>query len=142
MTTSRKARGLAAVGALALLALAAPELASGHSGSASVSCAGASFSFSNFEAGSNTIHYVVTVDQTTAAQGDFVLNESGGKAGSLQVPLSVSGTHTVTANAFWGPAGTVGGVATGVRGDVEVGCGAGLAVVGARGCGGASPGAE
>jgi hypothetical protein len=109
VTTSRKARGLAAVGALALLALAAPELASGHSGSATVSCTEADFSFSNFEAGTNTVHYVVTVDQTTAAQGDFVLNQSGGKAGSLHVPLSVSGTHTVTANAFWGPAGTVGG---------------------------------
>jgi hypothetical protein len=109
VTTSRKARGLAAVGALALIALAAPQLASGHSGSATVSCTEADFSFSSFEAGSNTIHYVVTVDQTTAAQGDFVLNQSGGKAGSLHVPLAVSGTHTVTANAFWGPAGTVGG---------------------------------
>lgn len=109
MTTSRKARGLAAVGALALIALAAPELASGHSGSATVSCTEADFSFSNFEAGSNTVHYVVTVDQTTAAQSDFVLDQSGGKAGSLHVPLSISGTHTVTANAFWGPAGTVGG---------------------------------
>jgi len=109
LTTSRKARGLAAVGALALLALAVPELASGHSGSATVSCTEADFSFSNFEAGTNTVHYVVMVDQTTAAQGDFVLNQSGGKAGSLHVPLSVSGTHTVTANAFWGPAGTVGG---------------------------------
>jgi len=109
VTISRKARGLAAVGALALLALAVPELASGHSGSATVSCTEADFSFSNFEAGTNTVHYVVTVDQTTAAQGDFVLNQSGGEAGSLHVPLSVSGTHTVTANAFWGPAGTVGG---------------------------------
>ena len=109
MTTSRKARGLAAVGALALIALAVPELASGHSGTATVSCTSADFGFSNFEAGSNTIHYVVTSDQTTVAQGDFTLDQAGGKGGSLHVPLAIAGTHTVTANAWWGPTGTVGG---------------------------------
>jgi hypothetical protein len=107
--TFRTARALVAAAALGLLALAVPQLALGHTGSATVSCTGADFSFSSFQAGSNTVHYVVTVDQSPVAQGDFTLDQAGGQAGSLHVPLSISGTHTVAANAWWGPAGTVGG---------------------------------
>jgi hypothetical protein len=102
-------RRLAVLTAIALLALTAPDLALAHSGSATVSCTGAEFSFSSFQPGSNTVHYVVTVDQVPAAQGDFTLNAAGGEAGSLHVPLSIGGTHTVEANAWWGPEGIVGG---------------------------------
>jgi hypothetical protein len=110
MTTSRRTRKAASVlGAAVLLALAFAASAQAHSGSATVSCTGADFRFSSFEAGSNTVHYVVTVDHAPVAQADFVLNEAGGEAGSLHVPLTISGTHTVEANAWWGPAGTAGG---------------------------------
>ena len=96
---------LKTAGALALLALAFPAAAQAHGGSAAVSCTGADFQFYNFVAGANTVHYKVTVDNVPVAQGDFALNQSGGKAGSLHVPLTVYGSRTVTAYAWWGPAG-------------------------------------
>jgi hypothetical protein len=94
--------------ALAALALLAP-VAQAHTGAATVSCTGADFTFSRFQPGSNTVHYVVTVDNETAASGDYVLDENGGSSGSLHVPLTIgAGTHYVKANAWWGPAGVVG----------------------------------
>jgi hypothetical protein len=96
---------LKAAGALALLALAFPAAAQAHGGSAAVSCTGADFQFYNFVAGANTVHYKVVVDNVAVVQGDFALNETGGKAGRLHVPLAVYGAHTVSAYAWWGPAG-------------------------------------
>jgi len=107
---STVARGrVGAVLILMALALALPASAQAHGGSASVSCTGASFDFYNFLAGSNTVHYAVTVNGSVAAQGSFALNQQSGKAGSLNVPLTIYGTATVVANAWWGPTGTVGG---------------------------------
>jgi hypothetical protein len=94
---------------LMALALALPASAQAHGGSASVSCTGASFDFYNFLPGSNTVHYAVTVNGSVAAQGSFALNQEGGKAGSVNVPVAIYGTATVEANAWWGPTGTVGG---------------------------------
>jgi hypothetical protein len=95
--------------ALAALALLAPAAAQAHTGAATVSCTGADFSFTRFQPGSNTVHYIVTVDNETVASGDFTLDENGGSEGTLHVPLSITGTHYVKANAWWGPEGTVGG---------------------------------
>jgi hypothetical protein len=96
--------------ALALVALACvPAAALGHTGSATVSCSGASFTWVDFGAGSNTVNYRIDVDSTTTVQGTFVLNESGGTAGHLTVPLTLYDTHRVQAFSWWGPVGTVNG---------------------------------
>jgi hypothetical protein len=96
--------------ALALVALACvPAAALGHTGSATVSCSGASFTWVDFGAGSNTVNYRIDVDSTTAVQNTFVLNESAGTAGRLTVPLTLYGTHRVQAFSWWGPVGTVNG---------------------------------
>ena len=93
--------------ALAALALLVPAAAQAHTGAAQVACTGADFNFKLFAPGSNTVHYAVTVDGTTAASGDFTLNANGGREGALHVPLALTGNHLVTANAWWGPAGIV-----------------------------------
>jgi hypothetical protein len=110
----RKARGRTgvslgsgAVAAFAALALLLPAVASAHTGAATVSCTGADFGFKLFAPGSNTVHYDVTVDGSSAAHGDFTLNAAGGREGVLHVPLALTGDHVVRANAFWGPAGIV-----------------------------------
>jgi hypothetical protein len=96
-----------AAAGLGLLLLSFPTAAWAHTAAATVSCTGAAFSFQRFSAGSNTVNYKVTVDNTTiAAQGTFMLNEAGGSAGHLTVPLTIYGTHTVRAFAWWGPTGT------------------------------------
>jgi hypothetical protein len=97
-------------GALSVLLLAfAPVAALAHTGAATVSCTGAEFTFDRFQAGSNTVNYKVTVDNQTAAQGTYVLDQAGGTQGHLSVPLTIYDTHQVTAYAWWGPADTVGG---------------------------------
>jgi len=96
--------------ALGLLALAGlPSAAAAHTGAATVSCTGAQYSFANFEAGSNTVNYRITVDNATLTEGTFVLDESGGSAGHLTVPFTLYGTHEVQAFAWWGPNDTVNG---------------------------------
>jgi len=112
----RKARGRTgvslgsgAVAAFAALALLLPAVASAHTGAATVSCTGADFSFKLFAPGLNTVHYDVTVDGTSAANGLFTLNAAGGREGVLHVPLALTGDHVVRANAFWGPDGIVDG---------------------------------
>jgi hypothetical protein len=96
--------------ALALLALVClPSTAFGHIGSATVSCTGVSFTWVDFDAGSNTVNYRIDVDSTTTVQGTFVLNEAGGTSGHLTVPLTLYDTHRVQANSWWGPAGTATG---------------------------------
>jgi hypothetical protein len=99
--------------AAATLALAAlvcfPSAAFAHTGSATVSCTGVQYSFVNFGAGSNTVNYLIKVDETAVAQGTFVLNEAGGTAGHLTVPLTLYDTHRVKAYSWWGPGGTVNG---------------------------------
>jgi hypothetical protein len=101
---------LTKAGALSLLVLAcAPAAALAHSGSATVSCTGASFSFTNFQAGSNTVNYKVTVDGVTAAQGTYLLDQAGGSKGQLAVPLTIYDIHQITGYAWWGPAGIADG---------------------------------
>jgi hypothetical protein len=97
---------LKAVAALAVLALVLPAAALAHTGAATVSCTAADFSFQDFDAGSNTVNYKVTVDNATAAEGTFTLNANGGREGHLTVPLPLHDTHQVKAFAWWGPAGT------------------------------------
>jgi hypothetical protein len=97
--------------AAATLALAAlvcfPSAALAHTGSATVSCTGVQYSYVNFGAGSNTVNYLIKVDDTDVVQGTFVLNEAGGTAGHLAVPLTINDTHRVRAYSWWGPSGTV-----------------------------------
>jgi hypothetical protein len=96
--------------ALALLSLVClPTTAFGHIGAATVSCTGVTFTWVEFDAGSNTVNYRIDVDSTTAVQGTFVLNEAGGTTGHLTVPLTLYDTHRVQANSWWGPAGTATG---------------------------------
>jgi hypothetical protein len=98
----------AGAGALALLLLALPGAAKANTGSASLSCNAASLKFAEFLAGSNTIHYQVKVDAAVAAAGVFKLDRKGGTDGVLDVPLDVSGTHQVSAYAWWEASATVG----------------------------------
>jgi hypothetical protein len=95
-----------AAAGLGLLLLTFPTAALAHTAAATVSCTGAEFSFQRFSAGSNTVNYKVTVDNTTSAEGTFTLNAAGGSAGHLIVPLTIYGTHEVQAFAWWGPTGT------------------------------------
>jgi len=96
--------------ALALLALVClPAAALAHVGSATVSCSGASFTWVDFDAGSNTVNYRIVVDSGTPVHGKFVLNEGSGTGGHLTVPLTLYGTHRVQANSWWGPADTATG---------------------------------
>jgi hypothetical protein len=97
---------LKAAGGLALLVLAFPAAAFAHVASGSVSCTGADMQFTKFAAGSNTVHYKVTVDSADVARGDFKLDQSRGSAGTLHVPLTIYDTHTVSTYAWWGPTGT------------------------------------
>jgi hypothetical protein len=100
---------LKAVVALAVLALSLPAAALAHTGAATVSCTGADFSFQDFAAGSNTINYKITVDNSTAAVGTYTLDLAGGREGQLSVPLTVYDAHQVKAFAWWGPAGVMNG---------------------------------
>jgi hypothetical protein len=100
-------------GALALLLLALPGAAMANTGSATLSCNAASLKFAEFLAGSNTIHYQVKVDATVAAAGEFKLDQKGGTDGLLDVPLDISGTHQVSAYAWWEASATVGAVVGG-----------------------------
>jgi hypothetical protein len=90
--------------AAALLALAVPASAMAHTPAATVSCTGATFEFTQFAAGSNTVNWRVTVDGATFRQGAFEL-PGNGRSGTLPVPYTLNDTHTVEAFAWWGPGG-------------------------------------
>jgi hypothetical protein len=94
---------------VAVLVLLVPAAAQAHTGAATVSCDSADFTFKLFQPGSNTVHYVVTVDGAVYRSGDYTLNQNGGREGAVSVPLGLTGDHDVVANAFWGPAGVVNG---------------------------------
>lgn len=95
--------------AVAVLVLLVPAAAQAHTGAATVSCDSANFTFQLFQPGSNTVHYVVTVDGAVYRSGDYTLNQNGGREGAVSVPLGLTGDHYVVANAFWGPAGVENG---------------------------------
>jgi len=99
-----RARRLACGTALSLAALAFPAAALAHTGSADVSCTGADLVYTAFAAGANTVSYRVTSDGATVAQGTTTLTANGGREGTLHVPLSLSGAHSVEAFEWWGPA--------------------------------------
>jgi hypothetical protein len=101
----RVSLGSGAAAALAALAFLVPAAAEAHTGSAAVSCTGADFAFTLFAPGSNTVHYDVSVDGVSVAHGDDLLDQNGGREGVLHVPLTLTGTHVVRANAWWGPQG-------------------------------------
>lgn len=106
---SRRDRNLAVAVALVLLALTFPAAASAHFGKAAVSCTGVDFTWWNFVAGGSTVNYKVVVDNAPAAQGTFTLDQNSGTTGTLHLPLTMSGTHTVAAFSWWGPSGVAGG---------------------------------
>lgn len=89
--------------------LAFPAAASAHYGTANVSCTTAIFAWQKFASGSNTVNWKVVVDNAVAAQGTYVLNQSGATAGTLTVPLTIYDTHVVKAYSWWGPTGTAQG---------------------------------
>jgi hypothetical protein len=97
------------VAGIVLAGLILPASAFGHAGAAEVSCTGAQFTFTNFAAGSNTVHYLVTVNGAPVARGDYTLDQNGGRSGAVHIPMNLTGTPTVQAYAWWGPAGVVNG---------------------------------
>jgi hypothetical protein len=99
-----RARRLACGTALSIAALAFPAAALAHTGTADVSCTGADLAYTAFAAGANTVSYRVTSDGATVAEGTTTLTANGGREGTLHVPLSLSGAHSVEAFEWWGPA--------------------------------------
>ncbi len=92
-------------GALALLVLAFPAAAQAHHATATVSCTEAVISYAAFPHGANTVHYVVEVDDTVAAEGDYTFS---GSAGTKRVPLTIHGNHTVAVTTRWNTNGVAG----------------------------------
>ena len=91
------ARRLAAAGALTLLALALPASAFAHRPAANVSCTGADLNWTAFAAGTNTVHWKVTVDGATFREGATQI----GRTGSLHVPYTLHDAHVVEAFSWW-----------------------------------------
>jgi hypothetical protein len=91
-------RRIRPIGALVLLALAFPASAFAHTPQATVSCDAADFTWTNFGAGPNTVHWKVTVDNL-AKQNTTVI----GTTGKLHVPLNIADgkTHTIAAFSWW-----------------------------------------
>lgn len=89
----------------ALVAIAPSAWA--HTGTASISCSGVTYSFSDFpNAPDNTVHETVLVDGVKAASASFTFN---GPSGSNTVAISVgTGTNTVVAKARWDTNGVSG----------------------------------
>jgi hypothetical protein len=108
---------LKAGGALALLALAFPAAAQAHHATVTVSCTEAVISYASFPHGSNTVHYVVKVDNTVAAEGDYTFS---GSTATKRVPLTVYGDHSVAVSTSW----NTNGVAGDDYAQKDVGCGA------------------
>lgn len=100
---TRLIKKLGAVGVLSLIALAFPAAAQAHEAKATVSCTEAVFEYKWFPPGDNTVNWAVKVDGTTVESGTYKLDKNGGREGVLVVPLSIVGTHTVTAVTKWGP---------------------------------------
>jgi uncharacterized repeat protein (TIGR01451 family) len=98
--------------AVALSALVVTSLAPAHTGTVSPSCSGVQFTFSDFP-GTDTVTYSVSVDGSTVASGTISVTNSG----SLNVPLSLTGTHTVSGTASWDAPGSP------ISGSASVTCG-------------------
>lgn len=96
---------LKAAGALALLALAFPAAAQAHHATVTVSCTEAVISYASFPHGANTVHYVVKVDNTVAAEGDYTFS---GSTGTKHVPLTIYGDHKVAVSTSWKTNGVAG----------------------------------
>lgn len=91
------------IGALVVIAPAAWA----HTGTASISCTGVTYSFSDFpNASGNTVHETVLVDSAKVASENFTFD---GPSASNTVSISVgSGTHSVVAKARWDTNGVSG----------------------------------
>src|ERR1700750_1071758 len=68
--------GSGVTAALAALVLLVPAAAEAHTGSATVSCAGADFAFTLFAPGANTVNYDVSVDGVAVAHGTTPLKQN------------------------------------------------------------------
>ena len=91
------------LGALVVIAPAAWA----HTGTASISCSGVTYSFSDFpSAPGNTVHETVLIDNVKVASENFRFN---GPSGTNTVAISVgTGTNTVEARARWNTNGATG----------------------------------
>jgi hypothetical protein len=96
---------LKAAGALALLALAFPAAAQAHHATVTASCTEAVISYASFPHGANTVHYVVKVDNTVAAEGDHTFS---GSTATKHVPLTIYGNHKVAVSTSWNTNGVAG----------------------------------
>jgi hypothetical protein len=99
------ARKLAAAGALTLLALALPASAFAHRPAATVSCTGADVNWTAFAAGTNTVHWKLTLDGAPFREGTTQI----GRTGSLHVPYTLNDAHVVEAFSWWTREDTVDG---------------------------------
>jgi len=88
---------------LAVFALAAGvyvtvALAADPAGNVTVDCTSATFSYTDFGSGPNAIHEQVFVDGNLAVDKTFTFS---GSSGTDVVPLNLTGTHQLSANADW-----------------------------------------
>jgi hypothetical protein len=79
-------------------ALAFPAVASAHHASVSVSCTNAAFTYASFHGATSTVHYAVYVDNAKVAGGDHTFPRPGS---TLNVPLTIYGSHNVVAKTWW-----------------------------------------
>jgi hypothetical protein len=101
VTSRRIARRSIVAGAFALATLVFPASALAHSAEGTVSCTGSNVHYFNFRPGANAVNWKVTVDGAPFLQGTFVLNEQNGRSGTVHIPYTLTGTHTVSAFAWW-----------------------------------------
>ncbi len=67
-------------------------------GNVTLACDSATFSYMNFGSGPNTIHEQVFVDGNLTVDKTFTFS---GSSGTDVIPLNLTGTHTMNANATW-----------------------------------------
>ena len=67
-------------------------------GNVTLACDSATFSYMNFGSGPNTIHEQVFVDGNLTVDKTFTFS---GSSGTDVIPLNLTGTHTMNANADW-----------------------------------------
>src|SRR3954451_16179986 len=111
ITESQRMKKITLLGAAVASFLAFPAVASAHTAKATIDCSAVKASYTAFAPNANgktnTVHYQVTVDGHVTNDATFVLGESGGRQGSLTVPLTFNdkNQHTVAFFTAWGTNG-------------------------------------
>ncbi len=83
------------------LGLMAAQVASAHTGQASITCSSVTFSYTDFVNAPNTVSEQIQVDRSTVYSAGFSFNgSSGGHAVGISVPQDGE-AHTIRASASW-----------------------------------------